>query len=356
MHVMYSALLAGFINLILIPLILRIAHRNQWFDQPDERKIHKENIPRLGGIGIFWAGMLGLAISYGLLVLSGSAGMDALRQYWPVLAGALVIHFTGLADDFLDLKARFKFLIQVGVAILLVATGFVFKTLWIPFVNVEFQLGYAAWPLTALWIVGVVNAVNLIDGMDGLCSSISGVVVLCMGLVLLGHGQDFPALVAFAFAGSLVGYLFFNFPPASIFMGDSGSTVLGFLIAVLPLMDSSAANTGLWFWDAVLLASIPIFDTVASMWRRRREGVPMMSPDKWHMHHKLLKLGLNARSILNIILPVMIFLGFLVIQGYALSPAVHSLMALGGIALVAAAFIILHYLKERQIRQGNAHQ
>ncbi len=348
MPVVYSVVLAGFINLLLIPLVLYVSHKRAWFDQPDERKIHSHQIPRLGGIGIFWSFIIALAIG-GVIFLGSEETLNVVRLYWPAVIAALLIHLTGLFDDFANLRALFKFLVQIAAAVLVVSFGYRFTSIWLPFLEGPLELGFFGYPLTVLWIVGVINAVNLIDGMDGLCAGISGFAAMVIGMILLGNGQTIPALIAFVLAGSLAGYLFYNFPPATIFMGDSGSTFLGFMLAVLPLLDVSGRNPGMWFWDGALIMVIPIFDTISSMIRRKKSGAPVMAPDQWHLHHKLLKLGLSVRSILNFIYPTMIVIGTSVVSVLFVSPMLHWIIVIATFAMVLAGFLILHYLKESRL-------
>ena len=342
---LFAGLVACMINLGLVPLIILAARRRGWFDAVNERKIHTGQIPRLGGVGITWAfGLTVLAAS----VFSGSVGKDALA-YWPVGLAMLTVHLVGLADDFKDLAAKLKFVVHLAAAIVVAAAGYRFRSIFVPGYG-ELGLGLLSYPLTIVWIVGVINALNMIDGMDGLSGGISIIAAFSLGLLLLGRGYGTPALAAVALVGSLAGYLFYNYPPAKIFMGDSGSTFLGFTLAVLPLLDTSGAG-GLWFWDGITVLLLPIYDVFAAMIRRARKGVGLMSPDRWHFHHKMLRLGLGTRAILAVAYAWCMGLGAVAVSALFLQPLTHWILTIAAWAALLAFFITLHYIKERALAQ-----
>lgn len=347
MRTLLPGLLAALLNILFIPVIITVARKKNWYDKPDPRKIHTHQISRLGGVGIFWA-LMGTV----LLSLSVSqAYRDGIMRYWPVLLAMLVVHLLGLLDDFLDLRARLRFFVQLGAAIFVVTFGYRFTHLWLPGLG-SLNLGWVSSPITILWIVGVLNALNMIDGLDGLSGGISMIAVFGFGIILMERQAVFPALLALCLAGSLAGYLFYNFPPAKIFMGDSGSTFLGFSLAVLPLLDFGHASDGLWFWAAVTLLLIPIFDVFAAMLRRKRNGVPMMSPDKWHIHHKLMHFGMGNRTILAIIYSMCTLLAIAAVSMLFLPPFWFWLVILLSWGVVSTFFLVLHYAKERSLRKA----
>ena len=344
MRTMFIGLLAGIIDIALIPLIMWVSHKAGWYDLPNERKIHTGQIPRLGGVGIF----LSFAVAIFILVLTRDDGLSMLSRHWPVAAGMVAIHLVGLLDDFLDLRALARFAAQTAIAVFVVVMGYRFRELWLPGVGVV-GLGPLSYPFTILWIVGAVNAVNMIDGMDGLSGGVAIIAAFSMSVVFLDRGAVAPAMVAIALVGSLAGYLFYNFPPARIFMGDSGSTFLGFALAVLPLMDESGAAPGIWAWGAGTVLLVPIFDGLAAIMRRQRRGVSLMSPDKWHLHHKLMRLGLGTRSILAVIYAGCMALGAVTISVIFLPPLFHWLLVVAAWLALLAAFVVLHYVKERSL-------
>lgn len=345
------ALIAALLNLLLIPLVLVAAQRRGWYDQPEERKLHTAPTPRLGGVGIFWAFALSLAGSAAALRLTGVAAA------WPVFVAMLTIHLLGLWDDFHNLRARFRFAVQLACALLVVAMGYRFRYLYLPGLG-DWGLGALSYPLSVIWIVGVVNAVNMIDGMDGLSGGISILAAFSFGLIFMGRALALPALMAVILAGSLAGYLFYNFPPAKIFMGDSGSTFLGFILAVFPLMAAGRGGApvpgaGFWLWDGVTVLAVPIFDVFAAMWRRARQGQSVMSPDKWHLHHKLLHLGFGTRAVLAMVYAACMALGAAAVSVLYLPPLAHWALVVGSWAILAALFTALHFAKERSLRPAS---
>lgn len=343
MAFLYAGLIACIVSISAIPVIIIVASRRGWYDTVNARKIHTGQIPRLGGIAIFWSFACTMVI---VALLSKDSARDALR-YWPVFTGMLMVHLIGLVDDFRDVRARYKLLVQVAAALLVSLAGYRFDTLYLPGLG-ELSLGLFSYPLTIIWIVGVINAINMIDGMDGLSGGISIIGAFALGVILLEGGLRIPTIAAIALVGSLAGYLFYNFPPAKIFMGDSGSTFLGFALAVLPLLDSSGGG-GFWFWDAVTIALLPIYDVFAAMIRRRRKGQSMMSPDRWHFHHKMLRLGLGTRSVLAVAYAICMTLGLVGISGLFLPPLVHFVLVLGVWLALLVFFTVLHYVKEKSL-------
>ena len=340
---LYAGLIACILNIVAIPLIILVATRRGWFDKVESRKIHTGQIPRLGGIGIFWSFAITIVL---VSIFSGSSAKDIL-SYWPIGVAMLLVHLVGLFDDFKDIRARFKFAAHLAAAIIVVAAGYRFRTIYIPIAGVV-DFGIWSYPITVIWIVGVINALNMIDGMDGLSGGISVIGAFAFGLILMLRARSTPMAAAFALVGSLTGYLIYNFPPARIFMGDSGSTFLGFVLAVFPLLDKTGGR-GFWFWDGVTILLLPIFDVFAAMIRRSRKGVSLMSPDRWHFHHKLLRLRLGTRAILTIAYGICMALGAVAISVLFLPPVAHLILLLSTWLALCAFFFVLHYVKERSL-------
>jgi UDP-GlcNAc:undecaprenyl-phosphate GlcNAc-1-phosphate transferase len=294
--------LALLASVAVIPAVIRISHWRKWYDVPNDRKIHTGPIPRLGGIGMFVAFLVGAAAVPLLLPVARPAAWPVSYdwRYAPVFAAFCIIHALGLVDDFRPLRALFKFLLQIAAAALVTVGGFGITSFWIPGFG-EHSLGVFAWPATVLWIVGISNAINLVDGIDGLAGGITGFTALTLGIVSLLQGQAVPALFAFALLGAVLGFLFFNFPPARIFMGDSGSLLLGFILAVIPLLGAPEWTSTVGLLPVATALTIPIIDTATAIARRLREKRAIHAPDKEHIHHKLLSLGLRDTSILFLV-------------------------------------------------------
>ncbi len=307
-----TTLLSGFIGGILtIPLIIKLAHKHRWYDLPDKRKIHTGLIPRLGGVGIFLSFLFSISISFLVFLLSkrSFSAINTPKSLF-IIVPLVLIHSVGLVDDFHNLKAITKFLLQIVVASIVTAGGFYIKSLVIPYIG-TFNLGILSYPITVLWIVGLTNALNLVDGMDGLAGGISAFAAFSLGIIMLIKGNIIGFVLSFAIFGGVIGFLVYNFPPAKIFMGDSGSLFLGFSLSLIPLISLRNSPDG----NGILLAAttlflIPILDTAAAIFRRIKEKRPIYSPDRQHLHHRLLDLGLKERKILGIIYGFSIYLSF----------------------------------------------
>jgi len=312
--------LSFLISILLIPVVIRLSHRYKWYDMPDKRKIHTGLIPRLGGIGIFIGTSIAIIILLSISVIFRSSGFALFVSYriFYLLTGLLLIYCVGLIDDFHNLKALIKFMFQLVAAGIITAGGYVIKTLTIPYLG-TFSLGFISYPVTVLWIVGIANSINLVDGMDGLAGGITGFAALSIGIIMLIHNSPVPALISFALLGSIIGFLIFNFPPAKIFMGDSGSLFLGFTLASLPLtvLNSPGKPEGILIATMTLLM-IPILDTAAAIVRRVKSKKPIYAPDRKHIHHRLLDLGLSEKKILAVVYGFTSYLSLIAITSMVL--------------------------------------
>jgi UDP-GlcNAc:undecaprenyl-phosphate GlcNAc-1-phosphate transferase len=350
MSYILAFILAMGVSTLLIPLITFWAHRRNIFDAHDERKIHTGNIPRLGGLGIYLGFLVGFCIA-ALIIARLFPSFTIPPVFWVIFGAGLGFHVLGLVDDLRGgLRARFKFFIQLILAIVVVVAGYRFSVLELPFAPYKLELGLFGPIITVLWIVGLSNALNLIDGMDGLAGGIAMIGTAIWAIFFFKTGQSLPALVALAACGAIGGFLFFNFPPASIFMGDSGSLFLGFVLAVVPLLGTAENQAESGLIQAITIGLIPILDTFAAMIRRWRLGVSFFTPDKYHVHHKLLNLGLQPRYILVIIYALCIGLGATVLVSIFVSPQLSFYLMMGGWAVCGCIFIVLHFLKEKKVR------
>jgi UDP-GlcNAc:undecaprenyl-phosphate GlcNAc-1-phosphate transferase len=316
--------------LLIIPVTLRLAHRFKWYDLPNNRKIHTGLIPRLGGPGMYLSFLIAAILSPYIVLLVSGGTLDARHplRFLTLFVGISLIHAIGLIDDFHNLKALLKFFLQLLAAIIVTAGGFLIRSLTLPYLG-PLKLGLVAYPVTALWIVGISNAINLIDGMDGLAGGITAFAALSMGIISLLQGALLTSVLCFSLFGAVVGFLVFNYPPAKIFMGDSGSLFLGFCLACLPLSGEiskvSAFGTLL---VPVTLLTIPILDTITSVIRRLRHKVPIIHPDKEHIHHKLLGIGLNQRQILWVLYGFSVYLGVVAITTVILPQEINVYLIL----------------------------
>lgn len=333
-------------SLVGTALVRFIAVQRSWYDDPsDPRKIHSGKIPRLGGVGMFWA--FALTLGGAALVLRG--GAFATATFAPPLILAFgIAHFTGLVDDFRNIRAWKKLVLQILAAVILVAAGFRFRSLPLPGQSLE--LGVFSYPLSLLWIVGVTNAVNMIDGMDGLAGGLSAIAAFTYGVIYATVGNSAAALAAFALAGAIGGFLLHNYPPAKIFMGDSGSLFLGIALASLPLLHRGANPQEAGILPGITLVLIPVLDVFACMLRRLKRGVSPMSPDKEHLHHKLMSLGFENRTALLIIYSAQLGLACLVLSGLIVPYRFFFGILMLAWAGMALGFIWLHFATDPKQR------
>ena len=298
-HNIVEIVLVTFItSLLLVPIAKKIAHHVGAIDMPNERKVHTKPMPRLGGLAIFISFLFGY-ILYGELT----------TQMLSILIGSFIIFLIGVFDDINPIKARYKFLVQTIAALIVVIYGQVFFT-EITFLglNLKFNL-LTSYFLSTLFIVAISNAINLIDGLDGLAGGVSAIYFLTISIIaiILGKFNGLDIIISVIMLGSTLGFLVHNFPPAKIFMGDSGSLFLGFMIAVSALMSFKVATLTSLIIPLVILA-IPIFDTALAIFRRLLKGESIGAPDKEHFHHQLLKLRFTpAMSVLVIYLINILF-------------------------------------------------
>src|ERR1700678_3629711 len=281
--------LAMVVTMASLPLLVRLATRWLIVDQPGGRKVHSVPIPRVGGVamtlGIFVAALLTVDLQ----------GQDR----W-FLAAAGVLAIFGVMDDRFDLDYRVKLIGQLLAVGIVVIAGDV----QIRAITLDDRFLLSPWisePLTVVFLVGITNAINLADGLDGLAG---GTTFLCLGaLAMLAHsgGQSVPAALALTFAGAVLGFLRFNTYPASVFMGDAGSQLLGFAVGVLSLRATQSGDSAVSAATPILLLALPILDTLSVMVQRISERRSPFSPDKNHIHHKLLALGFDHHEAVMVI-------------------------------------------------------
>lgn len=289
----FFVLIAFLLAYLLTPAAGRLAVRFGAVDIPGERKIHEGVIPRFGGLAIFSGFVIPTAVyhlafhpSEGTLLPGGSA---------LGIAGAVFLIFAlGVYDDLRGANAWIKFSVQLTASLLVVLNGDVIRIVTHP-AGGHIDLGILAVPITILWLVGVTNAINLIDGADGVAGGIGAIVAGTMAIVGAYHGHFESAAIAATLCGALLGFLRFNFHPAKIFMGDSGSLFVGFTLATLAIKTSQVGTTTVSFLTPVVALGLPIMDTSLSFFRRLMAGRSPFHADMEHIHHKLLRETLSHR-------------------------------------------------------------
>lgn len=292
--------LALLLSLGLTPLMGALAVRLGAVSGVGGRNVNTREIPRLGGVAVAVATLAPLGLLFFLRADAIRLLEDETGTVVGVGLGAALSCALGAIDDVRRVPAKLKLLGQLLCATLAYAVGCRIGLLQLPLIGLV-DASWLSLPLTVVWIVGITNAVNLIDGLDGLaagvvfCAATTNLVVAAIG------GHTMIALVMSALMGALLGFLFFNFSPATIFMGDSGSYFAGFLLAASSLVGNQKASTAVSLLVPILALGVPIFDTLFSIARRALDRRPVLSPDRGHIHHKLLDLGLTHRRAVLIL-------------------------------------------------------
>lgn len=333
------SLVTFLMSLLSMPIIIKFSTKFNIFDYQDARKIHSGNISRLGGVGIAISFFVCTAVYF--LITDASLFIE----YLPIISAGLIIFVFGFIDDVVTLRAIVKLLIQIVATCLVIFSGNRFTQIgpW----QIPSALSYI---FTFCWIIGVVNAFNLIDGLDGLCGSLAFTTTLTLGIIYTLSGNNI-SVICFILAASILGFLCFNWPPAKLFMGDCGSQFLGFMLATLPLIPADSVIEFNKFLIIASVAAFPIFDTIAAIWRRIREKRPIMSPDKSHLHHKLLNMGYTKKSSLYLVVFIQLLLCSLVIISYLLGTYKGMMVLLLTLFFVTLFFTFIHYTNQAILKR-----
>ncbi|AWE06372.1 undecaprenyl-phosphate alpha-N-acetylglucosaminyl 1-phosphate transferase [Lysinibacillus sp. 2017] len=291
----YVSLIVAFIAaIVLTPLVKRLAFRIGAVDAPNYRKVHARIMPRLGGLAIYLAFMIGIIF----LKVVTNFQSDYL---YAILAAATIIVITGIVDDMREISAKAKMLGQLVAACIVVFVGGIqIDVINLPFGAGELVFGWVGIPLTIIWIVGITNAINLIDGLDGLAAGVSTIALITLAVMAMLMGNGIVIAMAAILAAGTIGFLFYNFHPAKIFMGDTGALFLGFMISVLALLGFKNLAV-ISFVIPVIILGVPISDTFFAIVRRLRMKKKWSDPDKSHLHHRLLDIGFSHRQTVLII-------------------------------------------------------
>ena len=338
------SLVAFLISLLSMPIIIKFSTKFNIFDYQDARKIHSGNISRLGGVGIAISFFVCTAVYF--LITDTSLFIE----YLPIISAGLIIFVFGFIDDVVTLRAIVKLLIQIVATCLVIFSGNRFTQIgpW----QIPSALSYI---FTFCWIIGVVNAFNLIDGLDGLCGSLAFTTTLTLGIIYTLSGNNI-SVICFILAASILGFLCFNWPPAKLFMGDCGSQFLGFMLATLPLIPADSVIEFNKFLIIASVAAFPIFDTIAAIWRRIRDKRPIMSPDKSHLHHKLLNMGYTKKSSLYLVVFIQLLLCSLVIISYLLGTYKGMMVLLLTLFFVTLFFTFIHYTNQAILKRKSMEE
>lgn len=264
---------------------------------------HSGTIPRIGGVGI----ILGLLVTYFLCFAWFDAEDNNSLVHFAVVSGAAGAFLLGVIDDFHPLGAKLKFLIQILIAIAVYKCGLAVDHVTVPFTNTSANIGLWGLLLTVGWFVSMMNLINLIDGLDGLAGGIGLMLMILLAYLGLKQNFLFSSILAFGMIGAIVGFLIYNFPPAKCYMGDSGAYLIGFMIAALSVLNSQKGAVMAAMIAPTLALALPIVDVAFALFRRSVKGLPLFRPDRGHIHHLLLKMGLSYRKTVMAIYGVSLF-------------------------------------------------
>ncbi|MGC9451827.1 MAG: MraY family glycosyltransferase [Oceanipulchritudo sp.] len=356
-----SGLVVGIsVTALLTVLVKRLALRCNLVDQPNHRSVHQKPIPRIGGIAIVGGFVVALLYFHMLqLIVEDLAWIIDMPNMW-ILIGAGMMFLLGLADDLLQVKPHVKLFFQALAAFVVVSAGFRFQVPFLQFEDMGAMNTLISGGITFLWIIGIINAVNLMDGMDGLAAGM-GLIAICsltVALAINGFGADIVLVTAFI--GALIGFLVYNTHPASIFMGDSGSLFLGFILATFSLPSAGMSMGGLAYLVPILALGLPILDTATAIFRRASRGNGIFTPDRDHIHHRLLKnLGQRQRSTVFVLYGVNIVFGIMAILILSSKAVAQIALVLSLTAIFCLLFLLkLGYIQIRQepnFRESKIH-
>ncbi|WP_241670275.1 glycosyltransferase family 4 protein, partial [Staphylococcus aureus] len=293
------------VSLTITPIVIAISKRLNLVDKPNFRKVHTKPISVMGGTVILFSFLIGIWI-----------GHPIETEIKPLIIGAIIMYVLGLVDDIYDLKPYIKLAGQIAAALVVAFYGVTIDFISLP-MGTTIHFGFLSIPITVIWIVAITNAINLIDGLDGLASGVSAIGLITIGFIAILQANIFITMICCVLLGSLIGFLFYNFHPAKIFLGDSGALMIGFIIGFLSLLGFKNITIIALFFPIVILA-VPFIDTLFAMIRRVKKGQHIMQADKSHLHHKLLALGYTHRQTVLLIYSISILFSLSSIIFYCL--------------------------------------
>ncbi len=325
--IVFSAAVAFFISYLMVPPVKRFAERIDAVDKPDDRRVNRIPIPRMGGLAIFMGFMLSLILF-----------VEMSQPVMGVMLGTLIIACMGAVDDIVSLRPWVKLAVQLLAAAVAIRCGVVFRAISNPNFLSEIttiQIGYLSIPLTVLWILACTNAVNLIDGLDGLAVGVSTISSLTMLVVSLSVSEPVVSVILAALVGACIGFMPYNLNPAKIFMGDVGSQMLGFVLSTVSIMGLFKLHAIITFFVPLMALAVPLADTAFAFFRRINNGQSPFQADKKHFHHRLLAMGMSQKQAVAVLYGVSAVMGLIAVLLTGRSPVLRIL------CLVAAIIVAL---------------
>lgn len=348
-----------------VPLAKRIAFKFNAIDYPSARRVNKTPMPRMGGIAMFMGVMAALVFELvGEVVFDWHELYRSARflqvNYVGVLAGLSVVCLVGAIDDVKSLKPRMKLFGQIVGACIIVASGVLLASIKNPFAPGFIEFGWFAYPLTVFYLVAFMNVINLVDGLDGLAAGITAIAAFALFMIAIGKFRAETAMFAIVLLGATLAFLRYNFAPASIFMGDSGSLFLGAMLGVISLLGVIRSPTVVVLAASLIIAAIPIMDTFVAIVRRLKNHQPIQQADAKHLHHKLLREGFTPRKS---VLIVYAWTAFLALGAYTISNSSGVKVFVVFVILAVVSFLVLlklgifepvlrHHYNKRSPRAG----
>jgi UDP-GlcNAc:undecaprenyl-phosphate GlcNAc-1-phosphate transferase len=314
--------IAVVVSALATPLVVRLANRLGIVDRDaDERRMHDSPKPRAGGIAVFFGfafalfAVLGVSMVSPFTLLASADQYDAVHRLVGLLFGSLLILGVGIWDDVMQMRPRNKLVAQVVVALISMLYGFIIPGITNPFDHnpgtnwIDFPL-WVGVPVTLLWYVGMMNAINFLDGLDGLLSGVAAISSVFLFVIAVLHGNPVVALVVIALAGATLGFLPYNFNPARIILGDSGSLFIGYVFGTVSIIGASKTAIAISVVVPLLVLALPVLDTAAAIVRRASSGKRITEADRGHFHHQLIfRFGLNVRQAVLVLYAVCLALG-----------------------------------------------
>ncbi|MFR8927332.1 glycosyltransferase family 4 protein [Peptoniphilus senegalensis] len=333
--------LAAFILTFLqMPFVIRLAKKKGFLDVPkDSRRVHKKPIPVGGGIA--------MVISVTILML---VFLPINKSLIMAIISSLVIALSGLYDDKYDLSPKLKFGFQILAAIILIIGGMKIEFFTNPFdyEDALLILNMLSIPVTIFWVCGITNTINLIDGLDGLASGVSMICAISMFFITYQMGRYDVSLVCALVAGACLGFLPFNFNPAKIFMGDTGALYLGFMLSYISISGFLKQAAILMIFVPVVILGVPVFDTAFAMVRRKLSGKSIVEADKGHLHHRLLRMGLNQRQTVVILYSISAIFGVLANGISKFHSSIGLIVSIGVILIILFTGVAAGMLKNKE--------
>jgi len=342
-----AGILGLILSSILIMIILYFVSSKIKQQKFSLRSQHIVQVPRFGGVGLFWGFFGTLMMLWWIQIEKPLIGLEFLPQnrLAGFCIGGLLAWGIGFIDDLIDLRTRWKLAGQIVLSVLAIELGFEINTIQIPIFQI-IDLGPWSWPITILWIVGVINSINLIDGLDGLAGGSAIVALACFGILCWWQGQYSLILLIFVLIGVTLGFLAFNRPQASVFMGDSGSMFLGYVLALISIWVTDIPGRGSSAIPLLILA-VPILDTGFAFFRRFFKGIPFYSADYDHLHHRLIARGFSSTQAMLILIGFSCLFGILALMAHRITDFLGFSFLLG----ITLGYLLLFWLGYEEVRK-----